>query len=108
MLTHMKAEWRQFAARRPGRRFAQEYRERRAERTSPWSRIASIALGVLVTAAGLVALPMPGPGMLIVAFGLALLARESLPIAHLLDRAEPVLRRWVRGVKRWWKEKRER
>ncbi|MBA3539898.1 MAG: hypothetical protein H0T79_09735 [Deltaproteobacteria bacterium] len=59
-------------------------------------------LGVVLVFAGGVMLVVPGPGLLVIVFGLALLAGESKRLAHVLDRAELVVRRWVGAARRWW------
>jgi uncharacterized protein (TIGR02611 family) len=62
----------------PRRRFVEMVRERR-ERHRRRSRIvrAAVALaGFVVVLAGLAMIPLPGPGLLIVAVGLAILALE--------------------------------
>jgi hypothetical protein len=42
---------------------------------------------------------VPGPGIPILAFGLALVAQESSVMARLLDRAEVKLRRWWKRLR---------
>lgn len=49
-------------------------------------RIARVMLGVVVLFAGLLMLPLPGPGMLTIAAGLALLASDVPFARRLLDR----------------------
>ncbi|MCX7619851.1 MAG: hypothetical protein N2037_03275, partial [Acidimicrobiales bacterium] len=49
-------------------------------------RIGIIVVGTVVLLAGLAMLPLPGPGMLVVALGLGLLALEVPFAARLLDR----------------------
>lgn len=64
--------------------------------------IARLALGGVLIGAGIVMLFIPGPGLLIVLFGLALLGGESAWLAARLDRAEPVARRGGRRGRQWW------
>ena len=52
--------------------------------------------------AGIVAVPGPGPGWLIILLGLGMIAGESLSFARLIDRAEVRLRRTVRRVVNVW------
>ena len=57
--------------------------------------------GVLIVLGGIVAVPGPGPGWLIVFLGLGLVAGEFRPIARFMDWAEIRLRRlarWAAGV----------
>ena len=49
-------------------------------------RIARVALGIVVVIAGLLMLPLPGPGMLTIAAGLALLASDVPFARNLLER----------------------
>ena len=44
--------------------------------------------GIIIAALGLVLLPLPGPGSIVLAVGLMLIASESLTIARLLDWAD--------------------
>jgi uncharacterized protein (TIGR02611 family) len=73
---------------RPRRRFVERVRERR-ERHRQRSRIvrAAVALaGFVVVLAGLAMIPLPGPGLLIVAAGLAILALEFAWAERWLER----------------------
>ena len=73
---------------RPSRRFVDRVRERR-ERHRRRSRIvrAAVALaGFVVVLAGLAMIPLPGPGLLIVAAGLAILALEFAWAERWLER----------------------
>jgi hypothetical protein len=47
-----------------------------------------IGLGLVVLLAGLFFLPAPGPGIVIVALGLAILAEQSLIAARMIDWSE--------------------
>ena len=73
---------------RPRRRFVEKVKERR-ERHRQRSRIvrAAVALaGFVVVLAGLAMIPLPGPGLLIVAGGLAILALEFAWAERWLER----------------------
>ena len=89
----LKDDWRQFRSAKPGRRFIEQFETNQQERASKWTRVALVSLGIVVVLVGLVALPAPGPGILIVAAGAALLARESRWIAERMDSVELRLRR---------------
>jgi uncharacterized protein (TIGR02611 family) len=72
----------------PRRRFVEKVRERR-ERHRQRSRIvrAAVALaGFVVVLAGLAMIPLPGPGLLVVAAGLAILALEFAWAERWLER----------------------
>jgi uncharacterized protein (TIGR02611 family) len=85
--------WRRFKAGEPGSRFRRQFEANQKARKSQWARPAIVALGVLVILLGLVALPAPGPGTLVIAAGAGLIAREFLWMARLLDSAEVLIRR---------------
>ena len=94
--------WAHFKAGRPGDRCQAEYRRSRARPAKPWVRFGTQALGVALVALGVVALPAPGPGWLIIGLGGALLARQSPAVARFLDGAEIRGRRLGSEIKRWW------
>jgi uncharacterized protein (TIGR02611 family) len=52
-------------------------------------------LGVVITLVGLVLVPLPGPGWLIVLAGLAVLATEFEPARRVLDFARRQLQAWT-------------
>ncbi len=72
-------------------------RERiRARRTSrAVYRFVVALLGVAITLGGLLLVPLPGPGWLIVLAGLALLATEFEPARRLLEFARRTLQMWT-------------
>jgi hypothetical protein len=60
-----------------------------------------IALGWAVILGGVVLLPLPGPGLLVIAAGVYLLSRQSEWARARLDRGRRVLRRrWPEGYRR--------
>lgn len=77
----------------PGDRFQARYRRRRREKGGAWKRYAFVCVGVLLSLVGLFFMAVPGPGIPILAVGLALVAQESAVMARLLDRAELWVRR---------------
>lgn len=90
----LRSAWRGFRDAEPGTRFEQQHESNQKSRKSRrWARPVWILLGVVVVLIGFVALPAPGPGMLVIAGGAALLARESLLVARLLDGLEVRIRR---------------
>ena len=52
---------------------------------------------------GIVALPAPGPGSLVIVLGAALLGRELRPVAKAFDWLELFLRRNWQRLRRTWK-----
>jgi uncharacterized protein (TIGR02611 family) len=63
-------------------------------------RIAITIVGVLVIVIGVILLPLPGPGWLIIFAGLALLATEYTWAARLLVRARRMVLRWTQWAAR--------
>jgi uncharacterized protein (TIGR02611 family) len=63
--------------------------------TAAW-RIGVTVLGVAVVAVGIVLLPLPGPGWLIIFAGLGVLATEYAWASQLLTRARRFLSDWTR------------
>jgi hypothetical protein len=93
--------WDRFAASPPGRRFQERYRRKRESPRGRLARCAAVCAGIVLTLAGIFFLAVPGPGIPILAVGLALIAQESAGTARFLDRTE------VR-VRRWWKQLRSK
>jgi hypothetical protein len=63
----------------------------------PWKRRARLAGGALVVIAGAAMLVFPGPGVLVIALGLAMLGGEFAWVAKAMDTTELRLRRlWGR------------
>lgn len=100
-LAEVKQEWRHFRHDKPGERF-RNHRERMKRKSKKHSAVA-IALGVLLLAGGVVLLFMPGPGILLIVFGVALVGSHSEKISDMLDRAEPKAREKGHALSRWWK-----
>jgi hypothetical protein len=84
----------------PGRRFQERYRRKHAEKGSAWKRCALVCAGILLTVVGVFFLAVPGPGIPILAVGLALIAQESATMARWLDRSELKMRRWWKKIRR--------
>jgi uncharacterized protein (TIGR02611 family) len=61
-----------------------------------------MVIGTLLAIVGVVLLPLPGPGMLVVAAGLVLVARESATAARMLDFADKHIHRFIQFLRRKW------
>jgi Putative transmembrane protein (PGPGW) len=83
----------------PGRRFQERYRRKQQEKGSAWKRYAFLGGGAVLALIGVFLMATPGPGIPILAIGLALVAQESAGMARLLDRAEVRLRRWWKRLR---------
>ena len=79
-----------------GRLLRERIRSRRATRIV--YRIVVGLLGVALTVGGLLLIPLPGPGWLVVLAGLGVLASEFEPARRLLDLAHSRLRAWTAWV----------
>lgn len=99
MLPELKKSWRIFRTAPPGKRF-EKLHDARADGPPP---IVFYAAGTVLLACGVVLLFIPGPGLLLIAFGAALVARQSLWLAKRLDRLELVLRRLARKAGTGWR-----
>jgi hypothetical protein len=102
MLDELRRQWRDFRDDEPGRRFQNQ--QARAREGSVAMRVARLIAGVGLLAGGVVLLFIPGPGLLLLVFGAALVAGESKAVARLLDRAEPPLRRAAGRAADGWRE----
>jgi hypothetical protein len=91
--------WDRFAHATPGRRFQERYRHKSLTERGRLARCAMILAGIGLTLVGIFFLAVPGPGIPILAVGLALVAQESAVMARLLDRAEIRLRLWWRRLR---------
>lgn len=89
-------EWHDFRDDSPGRRFTNHH-ERTHKSASRGKDVARVAIGLGLIIGGIVLLFIPGPGMLLILFGVALFAGQSQRLAALLDRGEVWARdRWRR------------
>ena len=101
MLSDLKRSWATFQKGRPGSRFVSFYRARKQARDS--SRLVFLVVGILLLVGGVILLFIPGPGLLLIAFGGALVAQQSLWMARLLDKMEVAARKAARLAERSWK-----
>jgi hypothetical protein len=85
--------WRTFRDGVPGHRFVDEHD--RVEHSMP-ARIGVAGLGIVLIAGGIVMLFIPGPGILAILFGVALVATTWRRLAALMDLGEVRIRAWRR------------
>ncbi len=83
----------------PGERFQRHFRRRQGRK----GRMRLIAMSSALIFAGIVLLFIPGPGLLLIALGAALLAEESLRIARALDWSEIEIRTLIDRAGRVWR-----
>lgn len=103
MIERTKQNWQQFKGSDPGQRFQDSYARRQQASHGRWDKRSAIniALGITIAVVGLVLVPAPGPGFIVVFLGLGLLGSEFAPIARALDRAEVkghAVVGWAKGV----------
>jgi UPF0716 family protein affecting phage T7 exclusion len=94
MASSLAAEWHRLRADSPGERFYNHYE--RAQQASKAKRLVQLLIGLVLVAAGVVLCFLPGPGLLVMVFGFALLSSRSRSVARALDRIECALRRRLR------------
>ena len=102
MAVSVARQWKHFVAMPSGRRFQTRHRLRRAESGGVMRKILISGLGGLIMVAGVAMLVLPGPGLLALVIGAALIAEESLFAARVLDRIDL----WgTHGLQRWRKSR---
>ena len=82
------------------KRFEQRYFANRQRGRRGVKRAVAILAGALLIAVGLFMLVAPGPGILVLVLGCALVGGESLPMARFLDRAESRIRRAISTLRK--------
>ena len=87
MYDGLRAHYRAFLAARSGTRFRRQHRRRQA-RPHLARTILAVIGGALLLLVGVVMLVTPGPGLLVMMIGAALVAGESLLVARTLDRLD--------------------
>jgi hypothetical protein len=104
MFKEIKQHWTQFRKYPQGERFERYYGSRHNVKRGFLKKILLIAAGILIMAAGVIFLAIPGPGLLVMLLGAVLIARESLFVSRLFDRLEPHLWRFARWCRKTWQE----
>ena len=106
MFDGFKRSWRLLKRSQPGLRFQEQYEAQQRSRRPAWARPVWIAAGTAIMAIGVVALPAPGPGILVIALGAAMFARESRTAARVLDWIELRLHAAWTWARRLWERAR--
>jgi uncharacterized protein (TIGR02611 family) len=104
MLNQIQALWRQLVEEKPGKRFKNLHEKMHTRETSPCLRWTLPILGFVIAVAGLIMIPAPGPGTIILFFGLGMIATECRPLAHWLDGIEVMARAVRREFLSWWRQ----
>ena len=102
----LKANWGFLKKGKPGSRFLDcyHYKQELRHKYGPIYRRVDIGVGLATTTFGLIMVPAPGPGWIIVFCGFALLAGESKGVAKAMDRGEVKLRGFRARVIRSWRK----
>jgi len=103
MVEHLQSRWRELKSYAPGERFENFRRAQRGRSTAV--KIAYVALSLVAFVIGVVLVFIPGPALVFFALSAALLATQSLWVAHTLDQFELVLRRAASAVRGWWRQR---
>jgi hypothetical protein len=101
----VKESSRRFKESKPGLRFQDHYHDRQQSNSGRYRlrvRIFCVFGGSLIVVGGIIAVPGPGPGWLIILLGSWMLAGELLFFARFIDRVEVNLRRLARRVVGIW------
>jgi hypothetical protein len=103
MISKRSKHWQAFRRSSPGKRFQDRYWRNRtaAQSRSLLSRFGLFALGAFSILFGLILFFIPGPGVLFVALGGALVAKESLNAARVFDWIELKCRAAIARFKSW-------
>lgn len=99
MFAALKRRIRRFVATPSGSRF-RVYHERLEQRPNLMRTMLVVGGGLILLALGMIMLVLPGPGVLVAAIGLALIAGESMWVARLLDRVDLCVTRMWRHWRR--------
>lgn len=99
-LAKLESQWKAFKHDEPGHRF--EHQHDRMKRAGRAWIVGTASIGAILLVGGVILLFIPGPGLLVSVFGLALIAGTSESLAKALDRAEPSIREKLREGKRSW------
>jgi hypothetical protein len=100
-VAEMKQEWKLFKDDEPGHRFT-NHRDRMRKRSRKLN-VLGLVVGIALLAAGVAFCFLPGPGTVLIVFGLALVGARWERMAKLMDRAEPRVRHFGHRQKQRWK-----
>jgi uncharacterized protein (TIGR02611 family) len=103
MFTRLRQQWQDVTRARPGTRFRQRYRARQVRRRCHVAKVLVITAGLLLFLLGIVLLPAPGPGFLVIFVGAAMIAEESYWAASALDAIERKGWRVFRWMRKAWR-----
>lgn len=91
---------------KPGKRFQEYYLRRHFAGRGRMRKLLVVATAMVLFAAGIFFLAVPGPGILILLLGASMIAEESYLAARVFDWIEIQIRRLVEQGVRVWKRSR--
>jgi hypothetical protein len=94
-LERLRKAWRELKSAPPGHRFEARYERARRHGHGMLRKWLIMGGGVLLLVAGVAFLPLPGPGLLIIAAGGLLMAECSQSVARAMDWTEVRVRRLI-------------
>lgn len=100
MFGRFRKRWRDLLNAKPGRRFQNRYYGRKQRRSGVFTKLLCVVVGSLLMVAGIVLLPAPGPGLLVIFLGAAMVAQESLLMARACDWVEVKARALARRARK--------
>ena len=103
MVSSLQQQWHDITHAKPGRRFRNRYYQRKQRRSNGLVKALYLLVGAGLFLVGIILLPAPGPGFLVIFVGAGLMAEESLLVARALDRTERKARALASAAKRGWK-----
>ena len=96
MFNGLQKQWWALKCGKPGHRFQELHLRRQELRRGPLTRLIVKVVGAMIFFAGIVLLPLPGPGTLVALLGASLFAQESYGTARALDWLEVRFTRLMR------------
>ncbi len=105
LVVHLRDDWHDLQRGRPGHRFQDRYdRAAHARNSGSWlKRAAKVTVGIVALLIGLAELVFPGPAILFIALGGAVLATQSRTAAVVMDWGEVKLRVAARFARSCWR-----
>ena len=104
MFKRLKESWADLKRGRPGSRFEAQYDEQQKKKKNPFGKALRIIIGLLLFPVGIFFLAVPGPGLLVIAVGAVLIAREFRFAARFLDTFEVRARKTIEWARRRWQK----
>ena len=102
LIGRTKRSWRHFKKSKPGDRFQVRYYYRKQSGPGRFSRIFNIVVGSVLVMVSTFFGWAPGPGLVTLVIGLAMVGGEFLVVARFLDWSEVSLRKLARLARKVW------